>query len=138
MPDVLTRIGQAGSPAALDEACLPYNQGAGNASAINISDPDTTAFDSFEGSLYQESQQQEQEQQQQEQQQLVLFNPTDGDSLNQPYLPWDFPGIDQHLYPFTRPTMADDQRYLSPFYYVVNLSFNSPLAYLISGRHCIY
>ncbi|KAL6909125.1 hypothetical protein GGI43DRAFT_429753 [Trichoderma evansii] len=119
--------GQAGSPVALDETCLPRGQGAGITSAINIGDPDATTFYYFEESFCQEPQQQQQQQQedqkqqedeQQQEQQLVLFNPTDADSLNQPYLPWDLPGFDQHLYPFPLPAMTDDQLYQSPSYYV--------------------
>ncbi|KAK1249758.1 hypothetical protein MKX08_009761 [Trichoderma sp. CBMAI-0020] len=98
-------IGQAGGSSA-QNGSLPRGQDAGILSAISIGGPDIATFGSLDEFLNQEPQSQEQ---QQERQQLVLY-----DLLNQPYLPWDCPGSDQHLYPPPAPAMADDQCFLPP------------------------
>ncbi|UKZ63770.1 uncharacterized protein TrAtP1_004993 [Trichoderma atroviride] len=107
---------QAGGSSA-QNGSLPRGQEAGNLSAINIGGPDIATFGSLEEFLNQAPQSQEQQEQQQQQQQEEL-QPVLYDPLNQPYLPWDCPGSDQHLYPSPAPAMADDQSYLSPSYFV--------------------
>lgn len=115
------------------------------ASSINVSIPDIASFDSLDDFLAHQPREQQQniggvdiasfaslddflaqvpaQRQQQEERQLVLYNPpTDTDSQNQPYLPWDCPDSDHHLYLVPAPAMAVDLRCPSPSYYVVSLS----------------